>query len=194
MTGFSHGAAGIAYALLRLYGVTQDTIFLAAAEEAIAYERSVFSPVAQNWPDLRGDKPSFIANWCHGAPGIALARLGSLGILDNEEIRQEIDIALHTTQKFALQDIDHLCCGNFGRMDVLLVAARQLQRPELLEIVQKQAAWVVTRAEKAGSYQLFSSLLRGTYNPGFFQGTAGIGYELLRLAYPNLIPSALLWE
>ncbi|MDZ8259870.1 type 2 lanthipeptide synthetase LanM family protein [Nostoc sp. ChiQUE01b] len=194
LTGFSHGAAGIAYALLRLYGVTQDTIFLAAAEEAIAYERSVFSPTAQNWPDFRGDKPVFIASWCHGAPGVALARLGSLGILDNQEIRQEIDIALQTTQKFALQDIDHLCCGNFGRMDVLLVAARQLQRPELLKIVQKQAAWAVTRAEKAGSYQLFSSLLRGTYNPGFFQGTAGIGYELLRLAYPNLLPSTLLWE
>ncbi|MBD2449030.1 type 2 lantipeptide synthetase LanM [Nostoc sp. FACHB-152] len=194
LTGFSHGAAGIAYALLRLYAVTQDTMFLAAADEAIAYENSVFSPTAQNWPDFRGDKPVFIASWCHGAPGIALARLGSLNILDNDGIRQDIDIALQTTQKFAMHDIDHLCCGNFGRMDVLLVAARQLQRPELLEIVQKQAAWAVNRAEKTGSYQLFSSLLRGTYNPGFFQGTSGIGYELLRLAYPNLLPSALLWE
>jgi lantibiotic modifying enzyme len=31
-------------------------------------------------------------------------------------------------------------------------------------------------------------------NPSFFQGTAGIGYELLRMARPDLLPSVLLWE
>jgi type 2 lantibiotic biosynthesis protein LanM len=194
LSGLSHGAAGIAYALLRLYETTQDLVFIEAAQEAIAYERSVFSPVAQNWPDFRGEKPSFRTSWCHGAPGIGLARLGSLAILDTDEIQQEIKTALQTTQQFGLQGIDHLCCGNFGRIDVLLVAARQLERPDFLETAQKQAAWLVNRAENTDSFQLFPHLFRGTYNPGFFQGTAGIGYELLRLAYPNLLPSVLLWE
>ena len=96
-TGFSHGAAGIAYALLRLYKTMQDPTFLEAAEEAIAYERSVFSPSAGNWQDVREDKPSFMTSWCHGAPGIGLARLGGLAILDTAEIRQEIAVALNTT-------------------------------------------------------------------------------------------------
>lgn len=32
------------------------------------------------------------------------------------------------------------------------------------------------------------------HSPGFFQGAAGIGYELLRLAHPDHLPSVLLWE
>jgi type 2 lantibiotic biosynthesis protein LanM len=124
LTGFSHGASGLAYSLLRLYETTQDPVFREAATEAFAYERSVFSPIAQNWPDFRSEKPEFLTSWCHGAPGIGLARLGSLAILDTDEIRQEIEIALKTTQKFGMHGIDHLCCGNFGRIEMLLIAAQ----------------------------------------------------------------------
>jgi type 2 lantibiotic biosynthesis protein LanM len=193
-TGFSHGAAGIAYALVRLYKITQETVFLEAAEEAIAYERSVFSPSAGNWQDVREDKPSFTTSWCHGAPGIGLGRLGGLEILDTPEIRQEIAVAINTTQQFGLQNLDHLCCGNFGRMEVLLVGASKLSSSELWNTVQKQAAWVVARAKQVGAFYIFSELTGDVYNPGFFQGTTGIGYELLRLAYPESLPSVLLWE
>ena len=193
-TGFSHGAAGIAYALVRLYKTTQDSVFLEAAAEAIAYERSVFSASAGNWQDVREDKPSFITSWCHGAPGIGLARLGGLSSLDTAEIREEIAIALNTTQQFGLQNIDHLCCGNFGRMEVLLVGASKLSRKELWNTIQKQAAWLVARAKQVGAFHLSPELPGDVYNPGFFQGTTGIGYELLRLAYPESLPSVLLWE
>jgi lantibiotic modifying enzyme len=76
----------------------------------------------------------------------------------------------------------------------LLVAAQKLSRPELLETAQKQAAWVVAKAKQVGAFHLFPNLPKDVYNPGFFLGTAGIGYELLRLAYPNLVPSVLLWD
>jgi lantibiotic modifying enzyme len=69
-----------------------------------------------------------------------------------------------------------------------------LGRSEFSEIAQKQTAWVVKRAENTGSFQIFPNLFRGTYNPGFFQGADGIGYELLRLAYPEKLPSVLLWR
>ncbi len=199
LTGFSHGAAGIAYALLRLYKTTQESAFLLAAQEAIAYECSVFSPTAGNWPDLQlvalnQGQPPFMTSWCSGAPGVGLARLGGLTILDTAQIRQEIAVALNTTQQFGLQNLDHLCCGNFGRMEVLLVAAQKLSRSELQETAQKQAALVVARVKHTGNFYLFPELPRDVYNPGFFQGTAGIGYELLRLAYPDSLPSVLLWE
>jgi lantibiotic modifying enzyme len=77
---------------------------------------------------------------------------------------------------------------------VLLVAAQKLLRPNLLETVNKQASWVVERAKQLGGFHLFPQLPKDVYNPGFFQGTAGIGYEFLRLPYPNLLPSVLLWE
>ena len=86
LTGFSHGAAGIAYALLRLYAVTGDLTYKKAASEGIAYECGVFSASVGNWPNLRSfseqiGQPDFMVSWCHGAPGIGLGRLGGLLIL-----------------------------------------------------------------------------------------------------------------
>ncbi|HBB34161.1 MAG TPA: type 2 lantipeptide synthetase LanM, partial [Cyanobacteria bacterium UBA8803] len=196
-TGFSHGAAGIAYALLRLYAVTYDNVYLEAADEAIAYERSVFSPAAANWPDLRqiaqqpNGQPGFMVSWCHGAAGIGLARLGGLSIWQTDDIVQDVDIALQTTQRYPLEDVDCLCCGNFGRIEMLLVGAETLARPDLAEMAATKAAWVVHRAAAVGGYQ-FLNLPSSVFSPSFFQGTAGIGYELLRLAYPQLLPSVLL--
>jgi len=200
LTGFSHGAAGIAYALLRLYAVTQEQSFREAAEEAIAYERSVFSAQASNWPDFRfssmtgDDQPTFANSWCHGASGIGLARLGSLKILDTKETRREIDNALQITQKMNLQGVDHLCCGHFGRIELFLMASLALPRNNLLEVAQKYANWVIQNSMKTGSFHLLYGEFNSIYLRSFFQGTSGIGYELLRLAYPTKLPSVLLWE
>jgi lantibiotic modifying enzyme len=37
-------------------------------------------------------------------------------------------------------------------------------------------------------------LPRQVDNPGFLQGKAGIGYGLLRMSRPGMLPSVLLWE
>jgi type 2 lantibiotic biosynthesis protein LanM len=197
-TGFSHGAAGIAYALLRLYALTQTEAFLTAASDAINYEHSVFSATAANWPDFRAftqqnGQPSFMVSWCHGATGIGLARLGGLSIFKTNQIEQDIEIALQTTQKYSLQDVDCVCCGNFGRIELLQVAAEKLSRPDLKEIAEQRTTWAVNWAEKSGGYKL-PNLPNSVFSPSFFQGTSGIGYELLRLAYPEQLPSVLLWD
>jgi len=198
LTGFSHGAAGIAYALLRLYQSTSNPMFLKAAQEAQAYEASVFSASAKNWPDLRSNQsdsePNFMTSWCHGAPGIGLARLGSLEILKTDQILQEIANAADTTRQFGLQSIDHLCCGNFGRIELLIVAAQKLSCPDLSELAQKQSSYLIARAKHLGHFSLFPQIEGDFYSPSFFRGTAGIGYQLLRLAYPTLLPSVLLWD
>ncbi|MDJ0717963.1 MAG: type 2 lanthipeptide synthetase LanM family protein [Prochloraceae cyanobacterium] len=196
LAGFSHGAAGIAYALLRLYSATCEQNYLQAALEGIKYERSVFSEKHANWFDLRslqGRDPGFSVQWCHGAAGIGLGRLGGLGMVETPEIKREIEIALQTTQKHGLQAIDHLCCGNLGRAEVLLVGAQRLSRPDWRQVAVQQATNIVARAKQTGAYQLFANLPNSVFNPGFFQGTAGIGYELLRLADDDL-PSILLLE
>ena len=194
LTGFSQGAAGIAYALLRLFAVTQDSRFLDAAAEAIAYEQSVFSAEALNWPDLRSEEHGFRLSWAHGAPGIGLGRLGGLSVFDTEEIRQEIAIAIETTQKFGVWGVDNLCWGNLGRMETLLVAAHKLNRPDLMEVVHQGVTKILTQAQAQGTFTLFANLPQLVYNPVFFHGTTGIGYELLRIAYPTVLPSVLLWE
>ena len=82
LTGFSHGAAGIALALLRLHRATGDARFRNAAADALRYERQVYLPARGNWPDFRlaGDEAAEPpCQWCHGATGIGIARLGCLG-------------------------------------------------------------------------------------------------------------------
>ena len=53
VAGFSHGAAGIAWALLALFARTREERFRTAGRGGIAYERSVFCAEAGNWRDLR---------------------------------------------------------------------------------------------------------------------------------------------
>jgi type 2 lantibiotic biosynthesis protein LanM len=194
LTGFSQGAAGIAYALLRLYAVTEDSRWLQAAQEAIAYEQTKFSPDAQNWLDMRSGEPKFQVSWAHGAAGIALARLGGLSVLDTDSIRQQIAIGLETTQQSMVWGVDSLCWGNFGRIETLLVAAQTLNCPHLLTAAHQATAVVLEKARSQGTFTLFLHGSSQTMNPGFFQGLSGIGYQLLRLAYPEQLPSVLLWQ
>jgi type 2 lantibiotic biosynthesis protein LanM len=195
ITGFSHGTAGIAYALLRLYEHTEDARLVDAAKEAIAYEDTLYSPEDRNWVDsAKPGKPAYLWQWCRGAPGIGLARLGGLNVLHTEQVREDIELALQTTLEFGVQSVDHPCCGNMGRAELLLSAGQRLARPELEEVARTNAWRAVTRAERTGGFVLHPMLPRQVDNPGYFQGTAGIGYELLRMAHPDLLPSVLLWE
>ena len=208
LTGFAHGAAGIAYALLRLYAASQSVAFLEAAQEALAYENSLFVEAAHNWPDLRdkdecSSEPQpdrFGAAWCVGAAGIGLGRLGGLSILDTPVVRQDIASALIATQdSLACQSYqtDHLCCGVMGQVEFLLEAGLRLDRPDLIEAARRTAMRVVGRADRAAAslpppiFIYASTFERGQYNPVFYRGAAGIGYELLRLAYPNQLTSIL---
>jgi lantibiotic modifying enzyme len=110
VAGLSHGIAGIAYALLRLHQATGQKTFLQAAEEGMAFERTFFSAEHGNWRafDSSAEEPDLWTTYCHGAPGIGLARLGGLPALDTPEIRDEIEIAMRAA-----------CCGNFGRIEAL---------------------------------------------------------------------------
>ncbi|MDF5709609.1 MAG: type 2 lanthipeptide synthetase LanM family protein [Nostoc sp. S4] len=197
LTGFSHGAAGIAYALLQLYSVTQNQAYYEAAVQGIEYERSVFSESHANWPDFRSlepnQPPSFPVVWCHGAAGIGLGRLGCVRLGEIPAIEREIEIALQTTQNYGLEASDHLCCGNLGRIETLLVGAQRYSRSDWRQIALQNATNVVAKAKRTGAYQMFVNLPSSVFHPSFFRGTAGIGYELLRLATDDL-PSVLLWE
>jgi len=194
LAGFSHGAAGIAYALLCLHEIAPDPAFREAAEEGIAYEDTLFRQEYANWLDLREENgPAFMTSWCHGAPGIGMARLGGLSILDTPQIRADIEAALEATLRIGEADVDHLCCGHLGRTELMLTAGRRLARPELVGAARAHANCIVTRAHQRGGFQLAASLPKRVYSPSFFQGVSGIGYELLRLAHPDIVPSALLW-
>lgn len=196
MTGFSHGAAGIAHALAELYRATGSRAYLEAALEAFAFERSLFLPEVANWVPSRSylEKPetydALWSTWCRGATGIGLARLANLDLFSEAE-RKDVEIAIETTQTHLLRGVDHPCCGVMGRVAFLMTAAETLQRPDLAHAARRAAGHVVARARENNTYTL---TLDGQdkLRPGFFQGLSGIGYQLLRLVNREMLPSVLL--
>jgi len=193
LTGFSHGAAGIAWALLKLSAWSGDARFRDTAESAIAYERSTFVAEKGNWPDYRiragkdQSSPKFMVAWCHGAPGIGLARLDSLQYIDDRETREEIRIALTTTVDSGFAGNHCLCHGDLGNLDILLHAARvgSFRWSEAGKRLASET--LATIAEQGCLCGLQTSLS----SPGLMVGLAGIGYGLLRLACPEQVPSVL---
>ncbi|WP_437664953.1 type 2 lanthipeptide synthetase LanM family protein [Sorangium sp. So ce1182] len=196
LAGLAHGAAGIALALLRLHGATGDVRFRRAAEEAVNFEGALFDPARGNWPDLRVAREggaAFMNAWCHGAAGIGLARTSGLPHLDSPGIRRDIDAAVTAVARHGAGDKDGVCCGELGRAELLLAAARATARADLEELALRRASAVVRRARAAG-YRCSGCEGRGLFDPSFFQGLSGIGYQLLRLAYPSRLPSVLSLE
>lgn len=59
LAGFSYGAAGICYALLRLHAVCAESKLLAAAEEGQEFIRSFYSPEQGSWRDPRVEFEAF---------------------------------------------------------------------------------------------------------------------------------------
>jgi type 2 lantibiotic biosynthesis protein LanM len=198
LTGFSHGAAGMAWALGELAALTGEERFRMTALAAIAYERSLFSPEEGNWPDLRDqetiDRPpengaeKFVVAWCHGAPGIGLARLQSLSYLGDKTTRAEIDAALKTTLAKGFGGNHSLCHGSLGNIELFLQAGEILGDPWCREQVSRLAAILLEGIQREG-WRCGNPL--GVESSGLMTGLAGIGYGLLRLAEPGRVPSVL---
>ncbi len=193
-TGFAHGASGIVHSLLRLYQATGDPSLLEAAREAVLFEHVIFTSNHKleeahvSNPEHRKSLPA--VTWCNGSHGVALSRLAGLGALATPEVLSHIDCGVETALQRPLDDLDHLCCGNMGRTELLLTAGMKLSKPDLVQEANAITRRIVERAKEKGTFRYGISALI----PGLFQGAAGIGYQLLRQFDPNLIPSVLLWD
>ena len=200
LTGLSHGAAGMGLALLEAGVALGGKRFVDAAARAFAYEASVFDAAAGNWPDFRGDAepPGFMTGWCHGAPGIALARVRALqlapGHPDATRWREDLCSGAVTTAAFPLSTFDHLCCGNLGRAAILQALGAWAGEASWMESAEAITRGVVERARRRGRFEL-PTMRMGAGDalsfPGLMNGLAGIGLHLLGpdddLALPALI-------
>jgi type 2 lantibiotic biosynthesis protein LanM len=210
-TGLAHGNAGIALSLLGLAAVSGEDRFHQAARAALTYERSCYSPTQRNWYDLpegragfrdsqldavgaasgKGQRAPalqhFRVSWCHGAGGIGLSRLAVRGYVEDELLQEEIEMALQTTLEQGFGGPTDLCCGDVGNLETLLVASQSGQRTQFEEHVQHLAGLLLDRLEPSQQ----TTALAGSAPLGLMKGVAGIGYELLRLAEPECVPSVL---
>lgn len=191
-TGLAHGAAGMAYALLSLHRHQASLELSELARSAWRFERSTYSPELGNWRDQTGvAECGFLNQWCYGAPGIALGRLATLDVADDAEVRREITDALAVTGEAELAAKDHWCCGEFGKVEVLLFAAEKMPEADAGAAARRAARLLERRRERGG---FFGMVACEHPDPTLFTGEAGIGYSLLRLAHPGRLPCVLAME
>lgn len=191
LTGFAHGAAGISYALFKLYAVTKNEPLKMGARKYLQYERNVYSVKHHNWPDFRGESIQYLNSWCHGATGIGLARLGSFQYCPDKEMIHEINNVFEKNVNSAYTNVFHLCCGNFGRVEFLLTYVDRYDKTKK-EIAHNYLAKLLHHIQfESNVHQLLHDQ---SLSAGFFLGLSGIGYQFLRMHAPQVYPSILLFE
>lgn len=193
LVGFAHGTAGISYALYRLYDHTGDERFRDGAREGLAYERAVFSPEANNWPDFRSNVDQYHDRWCHGRAGIGLARAGTLAIEDDDLVRSELLTGAQNISTNTETQTDQLCCGTAGTIDFLLKSGTATERQLFANQAEKMAKNLFKCLSTNAGLDLPSHGSQ-LFNPTLFQGVAGVGYAFLRASNPSETPCILLWE
>ena len=195
ITGFAHGTAGIAWALLELAAQTRIEKYKTAALEGFTYESSRYSSQAGNWvessdgAELRTQiaiAPSMA--WCYGAPGIGMTRAAAMKHTDHPVIRHDLERAVKATISRGPGTNHSLCHGDLGNLDFLLQAAQATGSQEL---AQKVDEWTNQIIASIRQYGWLCGVPLGVESPALMNGLAGMCYGLLRLAEPERVPSVL---
>lgn len=199
-TGFAHGTAGILAALARhaAHPATRaaggpSPALRAALDAARRALDACFEPAHANWrdvvlPDPR--QPAPWVSWCRGAAGIGLAGL-ALAEVPGMEAASLVEPAVAACLTRAHPAADHPCCGTGGRIELLLTAAERLDRPALRDAAAGLAAGIRAARVARGSH---ATGFVPDLSPGLFQGIAGIGHAMLRVAAPDAVPAVLRWQ
>ena len=194
LLGLSHGTAGAALALLELWSQVRDDSLRELAHAALAYEARWFSPAQQNWPDLRDvaarrnpRTPRYSVFWCHGAPGVALARMRAHELLADAASASDASAALSTTRREIQAYLQagtgnfSLCHGLAGLGDVLL-SAQRFGHAQAEDAQQLTAIVRTAHANHASTGESWPCGTHGGETPGAMLGLAGIGHFHLSVA------------
>ena len=193
LNGMSHGAAGFAYALSSLAAVTGREEFAVAAAECIQFERSGYDAERCDWTDFRVQEPHWRSQWCHGAVGIGLARLGMTkrGTPGADALAADIRNALAGADRGWPGHVDTLCCGAAGSVELTREAGKVLKRSDLCELSSRRLLAVLQNKASTGDFRWNGGARR--FNVGLFRGLAGVGYTCLRQV-DSSVPNVLIWE
>jgi lantibiotic biosynthesis protein len=206
LCGFAHGASGMGLALLEMGVRHRQQEWIEGGLAAFAYEDRLYDDDQQNWPDLRefGSRPagadapksSFMVAWCHGAPGIGLARLHASQLLPGRrtELLTGVERAIRATVAYlrALPaEFDASPChGRGGLAELLLYATTVLGDRRYAD--QATEMWKRAAQSVPAAAEWPCGVASGRGNPSLMLGLAGIGYGLLRAQDPSATPSILL--
>jgi len=190
LAGLSHGASGVAVALAEIAVASGDDRYADAAARAVEFERGQFDEEAGNWRDLRRSPVEYdrlsMRSWCHGAVGIALARIRMLELLRSHPQAglwaEDLRVAVEGSIALPLGPVDHICCGNIGRAIVIMLAGQFSDNADWQVAASGIGESVVALAgDDPDNYRLLLGI-DGSFGlrlPGLMTGLAGIGMHLL---------------
>jgi lantibiotic modifying enzyme len=188
LCGMAHGNSGIAWALMEAFRLTGEATFRDVAVAATDYERARRTETADGvWPDLR-KRPTHVAGWCHGPPGIALSRSGMLAVEDRADLRADLRLARSLMLEHAANEPRaHLCCGQTGIDEVLLELGLRSRDPATIALARARASdRIRSLGENPDSWMHPGRGRDGVATiPGLMKGWSGIVSTLLRLSDPT---------
>lgn len=177
LAGMAHGSSGILMAYAELLRITGEKTYEEKIRQILSYENFLYSKKYGNWLDLREPGEIRVMNtWCHGAPGILLARMK----LEEAGVRTEKDIRLAAAALFTQNPAGHICLCH-GAAGNLLIMNRYF-----LKNGKRNQTYVRAYETLLSDFLLHmpeygKELIYESRNPGFMNGLAGVGYALLEL-------------
>lgn len=196
LSGLSHGITGIIYALTKLNNEQFHIEYQKAIHSGLIYENTMYSDKYNNWLDNREEAKKeensdnrCMAAWCHGAPGILLARSKMYNLVKDSSdyitVQCDIERALFATKMYGFTDNDCLCHGNLGNTEILLEYSKECNDEEVRHMMLSARTQIAMDIINE-NYDCARSYLHGYKIPGFMTGISGMGYSLLRDLYPEL--------
>jgi lantibiotic modifying enzyme len=198
MPNFSHGTAGIAYFLARVYEETRDKKYLDAALAGARYLQAIarvdgdMCLIGHHQPD---GMELYYLGWCHGPVGTA--RLWHLlaRVTGDEQWLAWVDKSANGILKSGIPERQtdgfwnnvSQCCGSAGVAQFFLDLHRIKPNPMYLTFSKKVTANLLSRATRdekglrwvQAENRTQPALLKA--QTGYMQGAAGIGMWLLKL-------------
>jgi lantibiotic modifying enzyme len=196
MPNFSHGTAGIAYFLARLYQETGRKEFLAAALAGAKYLLSVARTEGETCQVFHHEpdgKDLYYLGWCHGPVGTARL-FYALGEATGEKawfawVRKSANSLLESgipeKETPGFWNNDGICCGLAGAGEFFLDLGRALGDTSYLGFADRVTARLLAKASVNGGRMSWLQAEHRTRpdflvaQTGYMQGAAGIGMFLL---------------
>lgn len=184
--GFASGLAGIGGALAAFGAPSPDSVHADLARAILTraiLTRSTLRPaVAQTGAaGTAGDRPG----WCCGTAGLLAATMALAG----EPASAEDGTRLRALAERPLLSDLSLRHGELGIVDATAGIFAASEDPAVRLAWQRRADLILAAVHR---HAPSCGTPGGVATPGLFDGLAGIGYGLLRLAFPGAVPSVLL--
>ncbi|ARV95867.1 LanM family lanthionine synthetase [Bacillus cereus] len=190
LNGLAHGHAGISLSLASLYEINNDYEISNEAYKIIKQENLHFNSNDNNWTDLREFINTESVYWCHGAPGISLARMKTIQYLGiSDLLDKDLKCSIRKTLQDGFSDShdSSLCHGVFGNLDILIEINKYKKCETLSHFIDATFSSYIDNLTKFG-YQ--SGIKNSLPINNFMLGKFGIAYTLLRYKN-NKIPCIL---